>query len=181
MPLFRIVYDSDTEEYTSLIRNDLLDSFIDYTNSFKKFDFHQTLPKPLTHVSYYGINLPLLSYAAFHNANKIFKFLLLNGTDPQQRIFSNKTALIHQYPLSAIHFAVAGGNIEAIKILDERNTDFSYLTFTAVSYFRNDILEWLLDVKEMNIHDYLPNKVSLYQHALSTLNYPAILSLKDNV
>ena len=76
----------------------------------------------------------LIRVAAFFGSVKTFKFFLFHHAD----LFARDNKLV-----SLPEFAVAGGNIEIIRLCQMNGLDFSSSLHYAALYHRYDILEWL--------------------------------------
>lgn len=85
---------------------------------------------------------PILHAAAFYQSIKCFNFLLMSGSDP------NLTDRSHR-PLS--NFAVAGGSIEIIRIIEQRQLSFEGTLQISTLFNRNDIFSWLYESHFQNI------------------------------
>ena len=102
-------------------------------SSQNKFDFNQTIePSLYERFSFVNKrNVSLIDYAAFFGSIKCFKFLLLNGSDLKN---SGK-------------FAVAGGNLEIIKLCEQNHSSFEGSCEAAIEFHRNDIFQYIYDNK----------------------------------
>ena len=117
--------------------------------------------------------IPLIQYCIMKNAEKCFKFLLVNGYDDPMKIMEeldlckNK----HRYEWDCMATSIYFGNKEIMKILERENFEIiqkeTYITAAILSY-RNEIIEKIID--EMNL------KNSINQKYLGT---GLILSLKN--
>ncbi|KAK8883783.1 hypothetical protein M9Y10_042882 [Tritrichomonas musculus] len=87
---------------------------------------------------------PLISVAAFYRAINCFNFLLEHGADIK-KLDENET------PIS--HFAVAGGNMDIIRILDEHGVDFAQTLQIAAEYGHFEIFMWLYKNKGFDLHE----------------------------
>lgn len=102
------------------------------------------------HPSIFGLppilqNMPtLIQCAAFYGSLKIFKFLLLNEADLSMKDGVSRTL---------VHFAVAGGNLEIVHILDQYEQDFEGSLHVAAKFHQYEIFTWLVENRQMDIHD----------------------------
>lgn len=78
----------------------------------------------------------LVQFAAFHGAVKCFKYLIQEGADINIRAHNNYTTL---------SFAIAGGQMEIIKLLLEMNVDPTGSLQTAALMHQNAIFYWLFE------------------------------------
>lgn len=102
------------------------------------------------HPSIFGLppilqNMPtLIQCAAFYGSVKIFKYLLLNDADISMKDGVSRTL---------VHFAVAGGNLEIVHILDQRKLDFEGSLHVAAKFHQYEIFTWLVENRQISIHD----------------------------
>ena len=112
------------------IRNDNVE-ILQEIASQSNFDFNQIiLPSVYERVPFVNQKyVSLIDYAAFFGSIKCFKFLLLNGSDLTR----------------AIKFAIAGGNMEIIKLCEQNSTPTQDLCEMAIVSFQNDIFHYFYD------------------------------------
>ena len=77
----------------------------------------------------------LIQVAALFGAVECFKFLMLSGAD---------LSVFDKHYIRLPDYAIAGGNIEIIRLCQLNGLDFEYSLHTAAKYHRLDIIEWLL-------------------------------------
>ena len=114
------------------LRDDDIQHFQEYVLQSSGFDFNMQLPtasnSPIRKI--HSDSVSLAQFAAFYGSLKCFKYILLNDVTLDDDICK---------------FAVAGGNIEIIHILEQKECQFKYPCFyTSIQYHRNDIADWLL-------------------------------------
>ncbi|KAK8890051.1 hypothetical protein M9Y10_034810 [Tritrichomonas musculus] len=148
-----------TNSIFEIIKNDDINSFekIAASPSFNPdIEMKETvfIPYPILHY-----NPTLIQVAAYFGSIKIFKFLLLNKANIEY---------IDRTNMSLIHFAIAGGNTEIIRILDQNDVSFVGTPQIAAQYHRHDILEWLIDTK---FHD-----ISLLDPKFGSIAHNAAIS-----
>ncbi|OHS94619.1 hypothetical protein TRFO_10994 [Tritrichomonas foetus] len=81
----------------------------------------------------------IIQYAAYFGSIKCFKYLLSLGADIS----------IESYPkCSTINFASAGGNMNIIKILDDKKINFKGASQYAAMYYNYDLLVWAIENKD---------------------------------
>jgi ankyrin repeat protein len=83
----------------------------------------------------------LVQVAAFFGAVNCFKWFVMNGAD----LF-----VIDHTSLTVAQFAVAGGNIEIIRLCQQSGLNFFGTLHTAIKFHRNTIFDWLF---ESGCHD----------------------------
>ena len=111
-----------------------------------RFSYNQYLP--IEDDSFRYISIPLISFAAQKNAIECFRFLLLNGSDP----FQLSRARWGGTEWNTLHFATSSGAFQMMKILENYGMRYDGQTAAAAARFRmNDVLEWLGDVKNVNL------------------------------
>ena len=85
-----------------------------------------------------GEHLTLIELSAFYGSLHCFKFLLLNNAK-----------ISYKLP----KYAIAGGNLEIIRICEVRQCSFSQTLAIAIKYHRTDVLKWLVEIKKINLNE----------------------------
>lgn len=130
------------------LKNDDIETLKKMTSN-PEFDYNQTIAPSIYEPSFLLQNYPpLLHFTAFYQSIKCFNFLIMVGAD------TNLTDQLKR-PLSL--FAVAGGCIEIIRIIEQKQLSFEGALQIASLFHRNEILCWL--------HETLFQKVSLSQYS----------------
>jgi hypothetical protein len=75
----------------------------------------------------------MIEYAVFFGSIRCFKFCLLNGAVLRPRIAM---------------FAIAGGNTEILRILEDRHISFTLYLPIAGLFHRQNVLEWIIEVNQ---------------------------------
>ena len=121
-----------------IIRKDDIDSFIQIVSqSGENFDINQRKKSTIFERSSLLFHNPtLIQYSAFFNSIKIFKYLLLNNA----KIESSSN---DYYSLA--DYAVAGGSIEIIHILEQKGIELYNSIPISIKYYQNDIFQYILD------------------------------------
>lgn len=158
-----------------IIRKDDISSFEKIASSptfNPELEMKETIfiPYPILHY-----NPHLIQISAFFGSMKIFKFLLLNEANVEC-IDSNEMGLIH--------FAIAGGNSEIIRILEQNDVSFIGTPQIAAQFHQHKIFEWLIDNKFSDIFQLDPKFGSIAHNAaisndLYIFNY-LYQSINDN-
>jgi ankyrin repeat protein len=86
----------------------------------------------------------LIQVAAFFGARKCFKWLLMNGADLRAR---------DRNFVSLPQMAVAGGDIEIIRLCQGYGLDFYSTPHCAVTFHRNEIFDWLSETTAAAVDD----------------------------
>jgi hypothetical protein len=86
----------------------------------------------------------LIQVASFYGSLKCFRYLLLNGADLGMCDFKGRSLAV---------YAVAGGNTEIVRILEQRDCSFAGCMSVACLFHRQPIVEWLmtLDLEPENL------------------------------
>lgn len=145
-------------EFYRVMREDDIKAFR-IIAAFPDFDINGT--KKLSLFSPYDYlygEPPFISIAAFFGSAEIFKFLLVKGADV------NKTDLYTHYPSQ---FAVIGGNIEIIRLLEQENAIFDGTIQVAAGFSRYEIFDWLHSIK-------FPDLDCFDQHRKTIINQAAM-------
>ena len=102
-------------------------------------------PSIFSHNHFIQSHPSIFQYSAFKSSIKCFKFLLLNGADPNE---------VANNDFSIIHFAIAGGNYEIIRILEQKQINFDGSLQIACYFYQNEIFSWLYNSKFPNLFQY---------------------------
>ena len=86
-----------------------------------------------------------LAYSSIFNSIKCFKFLFLSGVDPNAIQDSSKKSQLFYSPIQA---AIISGNIEMIKLLEQKNANYFGALKYAVLYQRNNIVRYIIETKK---------------------------------
>lgn len=87
---------------------------------------------------------PLISVASFFHAVNCFKYLVDQGADITK---------LDEHEIPVSHFAVAGGNMDIIDILDEYKVDFSKTLQIAAEYGHYEIFVDLHKNKGLDLYE----------------------------
>ena len=122
------------DEIARIIRNDDIESFNSIVSkSGKNFDYNQTVKTTVfERCSLISHEPTIIQYASFFNSVKIFKYLLSNKADIK---------ILNHGIFSLDHFAIAGGSVEIIHILEQNNFKFESGILFSIKYFRNDFYD----------------------------------------
>ena len=121
-----------------IIQKDDIDSFIQIVSQIgENFDINQRIKSTIFERNSILLHNPtLIQYSAFFNSIKIFKYLLLNNAKIES---SNND----YYSLA--DYAVAGGSIEIIHILEQKGIELYNSIPISIKYYQNDIFQYILD------------------------------------
>lgn len=86
----------------------------------------------------------IIQCAALFGALKCFKHLLLEGAQLSKEDFVGH---------SVCDAAVAGGNLEILRLLEQNDLPFDGAIKTATEYHRNEVVEWLLTTGKCSLVD----------------------------
>ena len=177
IPNIFTVYPKDSFEY--YLKNDLIADFQQFIANNPTFDINKEIENNLNLPPYYvdlsngkcsksiihqntkrglGLrksnNISLIDLCCFYGSIKCFKYLLLNDCKLKEE---------------SCQYAVAGGNLEIIHILEQKEFDFEECLRQSIKYHRNEISDWLLtNYKETNNENYIETAIKSY-------NIPAFL------
>ena len=104
---------------------------------------------------------PLICVAAFYQGVQCFKYLLLNGASPLST---------DQYGNNASYFATIGGSLEIFRMCEQIKPHDDQCAFLAVSYWKTDILNWILENDNVDLSSRDKNNDSFYAAAAATNN-----------
>ncbi|OHT09497.1 hypothetical protein TRFO_04592 [Tritrichomonas foetus] len=120
------------------------------------------------------VNKPtILLLSAFYGAIRCFKFLFLNHASVFNEDLSDTSNTIATY-------AVAGGNIEIIRILIQENIIFTEAFFSSISFHRNDLFYWFLDQNICHINQLSKDEMSSMHFAAESNNLEIALFLVES-
>lgn len=114
-----------------------------------------------------GNLLTLIQISAFFGSIKCFKYMLLNGADLYKECIFQK----NKKSSTITPFAIMGGNIEIIRILEQHNfhTTAEHLKY-AIRHHHSEIFQWLLER--------FPQAISP-KNAINCIKYEYIRGLKS--
>lgn len=151
--LFMILMNDDIDSLQNENLNPLFDSNLTVNSSFYEIcPFIQNGPT-------------LIQTAAFFGSIKCFKYLLLNGANLLAADKANE-----MLP----HFAVAGGNVEIIRICHQRKLQLIGASQIAALFHRNSILTWLIECECQAEGNVAQNNGTIIQNAAVTNNLNTI-------
>lgn len=114
----------------------------------------------------------LLATAAFLGSINTFRFLVANGADMNVRDKAN---------LSIANFAVAGGNMEIMNILDDSGISFDNSLFIAAERGLFDVFMWLYATKYPDLTIRKKDSTTLLHSAVKSGNSKLINFLLDTI
>lgn len=155
--------------------NDDIELFKENVSSHPEFDVNMRLiPPPLVPFDYLCQRPPIIGVAAFFGSVKLFKFLKMLGSN---------LLVTDLYSHTVVQFAVAGGNLEIIRLLEqekqiiEHDQKSSYqisrrenITFEGAlqvssGFSRYNIFEWLLETQNYSISSVDESRGNVIGHA----------------
>ena len=142
---------SNSEEMKAFVQNGVLkDSFqailrdddsdkLSLACISDNFNFNMVLEAFPTECSYLRNNASLVQFAAFYGAVKCTKFLIMNNADLNRADEQGKLTT---------DFAIAGGNIEIVRLLEQSGLSFFNSFQTAIEFRQTQIFNWLVNTRE---------------------------------
>ena len=142
----------EKQEIEDIIENDDLERFRTIS-AISDFSFNGIIIKENLLFDYSSV--PILSYCIEKNAMKCFKYAFINGANPFQKstvpIINYESWDVYLYKTGeeeiwdAFGFAGATGNIQVIKILQEKTGRLSEdLLMGCTKFHKNNIVSWIL-------------------------------------
>lgn len=129
-------------EFALCCKNDDMNRLQDLS-MMSNFDLNMRISNNFfEHCFFCHANPPLISYAAAYGSIKCFKFLLLNNAD------LNICDDDNFYPE---HFAIVGGNVEIIHLIEQRRFDETNTLQIASLFYYDAVFEWLLNTRKINV------------------------------
>ena len=151
------------------LKNDDLNEFQLFTASSTDFDFNEILQPNIFEPNVILQNYPpLISYTAYYGSIKCFKFLLLNNV---------KLDIVDNNQLYPEHFAIAGGNVEIVHLIEQRRFSISLCAHVACQYYKYDIFQWLTNTKVCDLTEKMVPYGTLLHICAFGNNTPILSSL----
>lgn len=122
------------------IRKDNVDEL---TSENKTFDYDRRVrPSVYEREPTLQNNPTLIQVAAYYGSIKCFKYLLLNRANLLFTDFANNDIMF---------FAIAGGNIEILRLLEQNKINFSNDGIYAIKFHRYALFDWLITQKKIDL------------------------------
>lgn len=138
----------------------LLRDDVEALKSSQYFDIEFRLQETIFDCSHILDTRPyLIQAAAFFGAVQCFKFLIEKGAHPEEIANKQKTL---------IDFAVAGGNLEILQIMKEKEMNFDSAIDTAVVFHRKNVVEWIMN--NLHLHDDMTENMFLNAAVSNDIN-----------
>lgn len=139
-----------------IIREDDIKAFRSFS-AHPEFEINDSIRLDLfTPYDYLLSSPPYISFAAFFGAVNIFKFLLAKGAD------LDKT---DQFYHGLAQFAVIGGNLEIIRLLEQANVSFDGTFQVSAGFSRYEIFDWLHATRFPDINHFDPKRKTVINQA----------------
>ena len=113
-----------------ILEEDDLNQLKDYINK-NGVDIY----KLLVNIHFNFLNVYLVEYCSFYSSIKCFRFLLMNNATISNNLMC---------------FAVAGGNIEIIKLCEQKNCSLDNCLIFSIRYHHWKLFDWLIASKSQN-------------------------------
>ena len=108
---------------------------------------------------------PLISVAAFFGAVKIFRYLIMQGVDLNE---------LDGLGTSLVTFAVVGGNMNILQLLDEHGVSFDGALFTAAEVGNYEVFMWLFATREIDLRQRKEDNTTILHAAARSGNWRLI-------
>ncbi|EAY19523.1 hypothetical protein TVAG_136540 [Trichomonas vaginalis G3] len=159
------------ESINVAIKTDNINLFQELSNSPNFSLDHHIRPSVFESCHFVQSEPSLIQYAAFYGSLRIFKFLLLNGSDLNQEDANGSTLA---------QFVVAGGNVEMVRICQQRKCDFSGCLQIATRFYRFDIFDWLHFAYLNDLTEVHPKFGNVFHESAASNNVRQIIYCIDN-
>ncbi|OHT08785.1 hypothetical protein TRFO_22632 [Tritrichomonas foetus] len=153
------------------LRNDDIDNLQIFACQHN-FNINQTIKPCFFERSALLMNSPnLIQYSAFYGSIRCFKYLLLNGANID---FTDKSNV------GSLQFAIAGGNVEIIRICQQQGCNFINTLSMAAQFHRYSIFDWLIDsvLNEKTVRKKM--KYYVFNASIKSYNLTASLQCIEN-
>lgn len=135
--IFNNIERKNINKYVEVLKNDDVDGL--YSLLSPSFNYDLTIPQCIFEECWFIQREPtLICCAAYFGSIKCFKYLFLNGADLNKADQESRTVA---------QFAVAGGNIEMVRLAEFVGCNFEGTIQIAAHFFQNEIFEWLYSTK----------------------------------
>ncbi|OHS96368.1 hypothetical protein TRFO_10046 [Tritrichomonas foetus] len=156
---------------SDIIRRDAIDELREKA-SHPSFSIDQTIQASLFEPSWFLFDEPtLIQYAAFHHSINCFTFCQMMDAD--LHLYDNKNKMLSQ-------FAVAGGDVEIIRKVEQLGCSFNDTLHVAVGYFWFDIFLWLQQSKGIALNIDTPVFGTILGSAAASGNLKAVQYCIEN-
>lgn len=145
----------NSNAYVEILKNDDVEELKKALNPLFEFD---SIIKPSIFEPCYFIQREpsLILCSAYFGSVKCFKYLILNHADVNKRDNDSRTLA---------QFAVAGGNVEIVRLVEQCGCNFSDTAHIATHFFHSDIFEWLHLTKFPDLNKDNFDRYSILHHA----------------
>ena len=162
-----IRYQAIENSLTYAIIYDVTDILIDFSSKPNFYNFDLKMERCGYETKFFYEMPSLLCGTCFYDSISCFKYLILNKT-PISNIASTITKE-NEFGNKISRYAIAGGNLEIIRILSQIGIDFSLDIDIAAKYHQYDIFRWIIetnspdeDTLELQIKNVAKDSVSAY-------------------
>lgn len=147
---------------------DDLDKFVSIASE-PDFNINQRLPSSLfTDGSMVAHNPYLIQFAAFYGSSRVFKYLMIHGA---------KINVYDNAQFSTAQFAVAGGNLEIIRLLFNSGVSFLSTLPVAASFLHYELFLWIYYSFKPDINSIDPKFSSILHQCASSANFRTLIFL----
>ena len=169
-----IEYQSVENSLTYAILYDDTDILIEFSSQPNFRDFLLNMERSGFETKYFPIMPTLICGACFYNSISCFKYFILNN----EKLPDSRTMIKddNEFGNKISRYAVAGGNLEIIRILSQKDVDFSQDLDIAAKYHRLDIFKWIIETNSYDeeiVRKYIQKSArsSFFDYNFSFLEY----------
>ena len=153
-----------------VIVNDDIDKFIEYMK-MSTISYETRINYNIFYHSHViSEETNLIEFAAFYSSIKIFKYLINSLSKEDIELLSNKS-------VNCPYLATYGNSFEIIKICEQFNFNLTNSLFCAACFYKHEILNWLIEVKDIDIESYSENYLCPLHQSASSNNLRSLFYL----
>jgi hypothetical protein len=159
----------NSNRLTQIISDDDIEIFEELSSDVD-FDWNQTLQPSIYDIHWIMAGgVSLLDCASYFGASRIFRHLLIRNEDDLSHPFG-------QSPYQAIHYAVAGGHPEIIRLLADRLLTMDGALHVAAQFHRAAVFDWIVGSTRASTTDRYDPHGTVVKWASLTMNIEVVRS-----
>ena len=168
------------ESLSYAIINDNEDTLSNVCSS-SQFNINQQMERTGFEIKYLTTMPTPICGAAFYSSIKCFKFLILNKAKitPLMSIKTNDDDW-YDFGNNIARCAVAGGNLEIIRILNQMNVSFTDCIRDAALYHRNEVFQWIVNFNCPSDKELSKSFFDVVSSSIRTFNYSIMDLIFEN-
>lgn len=123
------------------IINDDIDS-LQILSAQENFDWNMQIVTPMYATNKLMMRHPtIFQVACLYGSIKCVKYLIMNGANP---------LLVDDMNMNSAIYAVYGGSIEIIRLIEQNGVQFTKMIFEAASYHKHELFNWMMNYEDVS-------------------------------